>query len=507
MLVRCPRRVRRTGQTGNPWVGVARPVRSPAPLLAAGARLLRARRGARTSSPPASSCCSSASASPRCSAPATCRPTSTPSTPVAVPGLSSIPFLGDDLLRPGPAHLPRPTSLVPALWWFLFRTRWGLLLRAAGERSEVLATYGHRRRADPLRGRDRRRRPRRHRRGPALDRLHQRLVREHGRRAAGFIAVALVIFAARQPFKVAGRRVPVRRRPRPLARAPGPRLRHQPVRPRRHPLRAHARRARPARPPPGGRRARGAPEGLRSLGPLAADAPRPRARRRRTRAVDPGHADPGADTRQRFPRKRNTCADVGSQRRLLALLALVAVACGSSATSSADGVERHRIVERRPARQGRHDGRLHLRRPEGRLRLQPGRLRGQPGHRRGLPRHRRSSPPRTCPRTTTPRRVMEAMIDNGAEIIFATSYGHLDPAIKVAEPPTPTSSSSSRATSSRATSCPTSAPTSAPCTSPSTSPASPPEEPPRPTSSATSTPSRSPRRSPTSTPSRWAPSR
>ena len=48
-----------------------------------------------------------------------------------------------DLLRPGPAHLPRPTLLVPALWWFIFRSRWGVLLRAAGERSEVLTTYGH----------------------------------------------------------------------------------------------------------------------------------------------------------------------------------------------------------------------------------------------------------------------------------------------------------------------------------------------------------------------------
>ena len=45
-------------------------------------------------------------------------------------------------------------------------------------------------------------------------------------------------------------------------------------------------------------------------------------------------------------------------------------------------------------------------------------------------------------------RVMEKMIDDGAKIIFATSYGHLDPALKVAAP-IPTSSSSSRATSSR----------------------------------------------------------
>ena len=30
-------------------------------------------------------------------------------------------------------------------------------------------------------------------------------------------------------------------------------------------------------------------------------------------------------------------------------------------------------------------------------------------------------------------RIMQSMIDDGAKIIFATSYGHLDPAIKIAE--------------------------------------------------------------------------
>lgn len=36
------------------------------------------------------------------------------------------------------------------------------------------------------------------------------------------------------------------------------------------------------------------------------------------------------------------------------------------------------------------------------------------------------------PETDEAARVMEGMIDNGAKIIFATSYGHLDPALKVA---------------------------------------------------------------------------
>ena len=37
------------------------------------------------------------------------------------------------------------------------------------------------------------------------------------------------------------------------------------------------------------------------------------------------------------------------------------------------------------------------------------------------------------PEDDSATRVMESMIKKGAKIIFATSYGHLDPAIKVAE--------------------------------------------------------------------------
>ena len=52
----------------------------------------------------------------------------------------------------------------------------------------------------------------------------------------------------------------------------------------------------------------------------------------------------------------------------------------------------------------------------------------------------RCSPPRTCPRPTDATRVMEDMIAKGAKIIFATSYGHLDPAPR-SPPPIPTWSS------------------------------------------------------------------
>jgi general nucleoside transport system permease protein len=52
--------------------------------------------------------------------------------PVAVPGLADLPVLGPALFRQ-----PLPTYLavlaVPLVWWVLFRTRWGLALRAVGE--------------------------------------------------------------------------------------------------------------------------------------------------------------------------------------------------------------------------------------------------------------------------------------------------------------------------------------------------------------------------------------
>ena len=63
--------------------------------------------------------------------------------PWAVPGLSSIPWIGQIFFDQDPLTY-LSYVLVPALWWFIFRSRWGVLLRAAGERSEVLTTYGHR---------------------------------------------------------------------------------------------------------------------------------------------------------------------------------------------------------------------------------------------------------------------------------------------------------------------------------------------------------------------------
>jgi simple sugar transport system permease protein len=67
---------------------------------------------------------------------------STPTTgPVRVPGLADLPVVGAALFA-------QPTAtyalylLVPAVWWWMFRTHAGLALRAVGERPEAAAAAG-----------------------------------------------------------------------------------------------------------------------------------------------------------------------------------------------------------------------------------------------------------------------------------------------------------------------------------------------------------------------------
>ena len=201
--VRCPRRLRGHGRDAatrgsgslagarRRWAARARP------------RLLRASTGAPTSWPPAWSCCSSGSASRRCSARPTCRPTSTAFESGRHPDPLEHPVDRRDLLPAGPADLPLLPARSPACWWLLFRSRWGVLLRAAGERSRgahhlrppgwsasstsaviaggMLAGIG----------------------GAQLSIAYTNAWFENMIQGRGFIAVAVVIFAARQPFKVA----------------------------------------------------------------------------------------------------------------------------------------------------------------------------------------------------------------------------------------------------------------------------------------------------------------
>lgn len=121
--------------------------------------------------------------------------------PLAIPLLSKIPWLGpiffDQTVLTYAVYV-----LVPLLWWVLFRSRWGVILRAAGERTEVLEAYGHR--AKPVQylavilggglagiG------------GAQLSIAYTNSWFEGMTQGKGFIAVAVVIFAARQPYKVA----------------------------------------------------------------------------------------------------------------------------------------------------------------------------------------------------------------------------------------------------------------------------------------------------------------
>ncbi|MGQ0678206.1 MAG: ABC transporter permease [Actinomycetota bacterium] len=122
--------------------------------------------------------------------------------PVPVPVLSSVPWLGEIFFRHD--ALTYLSFLAgPAIFYLLFRTRWGLLIRAAGERSEVLSAYGH----SPARiqyaavlaggmlagvG------------GAQLSTAYANAWFENMTQGRGFIAVALVIFAAWHPLKAVG---------------------------------------------------------------------------------------------------------------------------------------------------------------------------------------------------------------------------------------------------------------------------------------------------------------
>jgi simple sugar transport system permease protein len=118
-----------------------------------------------------------------------------------VPLLSHIPWIGEIFFKADPLTYISYVA-VPLMWWLLFRSRWGLLVRGAGERSEVLRTYGHRAvmvqylaviAGGALAGIG----------GAQLSTAYANAWFENMVQGRGFIAVAVVIFAARQPFKVA----------------------------------------------------------------------------------------------------------------------------------------------------------------------------------------------------------------------------------------------------------------------------------------------------------------
>lgn len=120
----------------------------------------------------------------------------------AVPGLSGIPWVGEILFKHDPlVYLSFAT--VPLVWFFLFRTRAGLLVRTAGERSETLTVHGYNGRwvrsgavcaGGALAGLG----------GAHLSTAYANAWFENMAVGRGFIAVALVIFASWNPVRVMG---------------------------------------------------------------------------------------------------------------------------------------------------------------------------------------------------------------------------------------------------------------------------------------------------------------
>jgi hypothetical protein len=123
-------------------------------------------------------------------------------TPWKVPVLSDIPWFGEVFFRHDPLVYVS-YLMAPLVWWALTRTRVGLLVRAAGERPEALATYGY----DPgivricavtvggmLAGIG----------GAHLSTAYANAWFENMTNGRGFIAVALVIFAAWSAIKAVG---------------------------------------------------------------------------------------------------------------------------------------------------------------------------------------------------------------------------------------------------------------------------------------------------------------
>jgi ABC-type uncharacterized transport system permease subunit len=119
-----------------------------------------------------------------------------------VPLLSKIPWIGEILFQHDPLTY-LTYLLVPAIWFVLTRTGVGLLVRGAGERSEVLATYGHNVRfvqyvavvgGGFLAGLG----------GAQLSTAYAHAWFENMTQGRGFVAVAVVIFAARKPLAAMG---------------------------------------------------------------------------------------------------------------------------------------------------------------------------------------------------------------------------------------------------------------------------------------------------------------
>jgi ABC-type uncharacterized transport system permease subunit len=120
-------------------------------------------------------------------------------TDVKIPLLARIPAIGPILFDHDPLIYLSYVA-VPAVWWLLFRSRWGVLIRTAGERPEALTAYGQSAArircaavtvGGALAGIG----------GAQLSTAVALSWAENMTVGRGFIAVALVIFAAWDPIK------------------------------------------------------------------------------------------------------------------------------------------------------------------------------------------------------------------------------------------------------------------------------------------------------------------
>jgi ABC-type uncharacterized transport system permease subunit len=128
--------------------------------------------------------------------------TITPFEVWAIPVLSEIPFIGPIFFEQN-SLVYLSYLAVPAVWFILFRTKWGLLIRTAGERSDALSVNGYRVKririaavtaGGFLAGVG----------GAQLSIAYTNSWFENMVAGRGFIAVALVIFASWSPIKVMG---------------------------------------------------------------------------------------------------------------------------------------------------------------------------------------------------------------------------------------------------------------------------------------------------------------
>ncbi|ONH25837.1 ABC transporter permease [Pseudofrankia asymbiotica] len=120
--------------------------------------------------------------------------------PWKVPGLSAIPWVGPILFDHDPLTY-LSFAVAPLVWWLLYKSRVGLLIRTAGEHSEVLLVHGYSTSAvryvsviagGGLCGLG----------GAQLSIAYSNAWFENMTVGRGFIAVALVIFATWNPLRV-----------------------------------------------------------------------------------------------------------------------------------------------------------------------------------------------------------------------------------------------------------------------------------------------------------------